>query len=128
MGHATAHHSEGTYSGVGGVAPHRRCSRLRGALYLQQSVCLLPDRPAVATALTELHERVCTDGGRMRILHVEITDEGERGELAEEVIAAIDEEYAEVLERLPSFFAELEMEGRSPAGPWRAMSRTRWRC
>ncbi|MEU6664873.1 Chromate resistance protein ChrB [Streptomyces sp. NPDC046727] len=52
----------------------------------------------------------------MRIVHVEIADEGERRELAEEMTAAIDEEYAEVLERLPSFFAELEMEsGRGRA-------------
>ncbi|MFF7189816.1 Chromate resistance protein ChrB [Streptomyces sp. NPDC008222] len=87
-----------------------------GALYLQQSVCLLPDRHVVAAALDELRERVHTDGGRMRVVHVEIGDEHERGELAEEMTAAVDEEYAEVLERLPSFFAELEMEsGRGRA-------------
>ncbi|MEU6664874.1 Chromate resistance protein ChrB [Streptomyces sp. NPDC046727] len=34
-----------------------------GALYLQQSVCLLPDRPAVAAAVNGLRERVHTDGG-----------------------------------------------------------------
>ncbi|MFE7977318.1 Chromate resistance protein ChrB [Streptomyces shenzhenensis] len=87
-----------------------------GALYLQQSVCLLPDRPSVATVLAELRERVRADGGRMRVVHVEIADRGELGELAAEMTAAIDEEYAEVLERLPSFFAELEMEsGRGRA-------------
>jgi len=89
-----------------------------GALYLQQSVCLLPDRPVVTGALDELRDRVRRDGGRMRVVHVEIGDEGERGELAEEMTAAAEEEeeYAEVLERLPSFFAELEMEsGRGRA-------------
>jgi hypothetical protein len=98
-----------------GAAPSLRMQVWRklkglGALYLQQSVCLLPDRPAVATALGELRERVRADGGRMRIVHIDIGDERERGELAEEMAAAVDEEYAEVLERLPSFFAELEME------------------
>ncbi|MGW0883082.1 Chromate resistance protein ChrB [Streptomyces sp. NPDC002671] len=87
-----------------------------GALYLQQSVCLLPDRPAVSDALTELQERVRRDGGRMRVVHVEVGDEDERRKLAEEMTAAVDEEYAEVLERLPSFFSEPEMEsGRGRA-------------
>ncbi|MGI3222649.1 Chromate resistance protein ChrB [Streptomyces sp. GTA36] len=81
-----------------------------GALYLQQSVCLLPDRPAVAASVAELGERVRTDGGRMRVVRIDVTDEGERRELAGEMTAAVDREYAEVLERLPSFFAELEME------------------
>ncbi|CAL9494614.1 hypothetical protein SUDANB126_03313 [Streptomyces sp. enrichment culture] len=83
-----------------------------GALYLQQSVCLLPDRPAVAAAVAELGERVRSDGGRMRVVRVEVVDEGERSELAGEMSAAVDREYAEVLERLPSFFAELETESR----------------
>jgi len=81
-----------------------------GALYLQQSVCLLPDRPRVARALSELGERVLSDGGRMRVVRIEIADEGERAELAREMDAAVEAEYAEVLERLPSFFDELEME------------------
>ncbi|MGI3224594.1 Chromate resistance protein ChrB [Streptomyces sp. GTA36] len=81
-----------------------------GALYLQQSVCLLPDLPAVAATVTELGERVQADGGRMRVVHIDVVDEGERRELAGEMTAAVDAEYAEVLERLPSFFAELEME------------------
>ncbi|GAA3778349.1 Chromate resistance protein ChrB [Streptomyces chiangmaiensis] len=104
-----------------GAAPSLRMQVWRklkglGALYLQQSVCLLPDRPALGAALTELRERVRTDGGRMRVVHVEIADESESRELAEEMTAAIDEEYAEVLERIPSFFAELEMEsGRDRA-------------
>ncbi|MFI2206973.1 Chromate resistance protein ChrB [Streptomyces sp. NPDC020192] len=45
-----------------------------GALYLQQSVCLLPDRPAVASALDELRERVRTDGGRMRAVFAEVVE------------------------------------------------------
>ncbi|MFF4361615.1 Chromate resistance protein ChrB [Streptomyces sp. NPDC001604] len=104
-----------------GAAPSLRMQVWRklkglGALYLQQSVCLLPNRPAVATAVAELGERVRSDGGRMRVVHVEIAEEPERDAVAEEMSAAIDQEYAEVLERLPSFFAELEMEaGRGRA-------------
>ncbi|WP_344395616.1 Chromate resistance protein ChrB [Streptomyces vastus] len=88
-----------------------------GALYLQQSVCLLPDRPPVAAVVAELGERVRADGGRMRVMHIEVADEDERRELAGEMTAAVDREYVEVLERLPSFFAELKMEsGRGRAG------------
>ncbi|WP_228040168.1 Chromate resistance protein ChrB [Streptomyces chromofuscus] len=87
-----------------------------GALYLQQSVCLLPERPAVAAAVAELGERVLADGGRMRVVHIEVADEGERRELAGEMTATVDREYAEVLERLPSFFSELAREsGRGRA-------------
>ncbi|MCX5555373.1 Chromate resistance protein ChrB [Streptomyces sp. NBC_00038] len=98
-----------------GAAPSLRMQVWRklkglGALYLQQSVCLLPDRPAVVGAVSELGERVRADGGRMRVMHIEVADDGERSELAAEMTAAVDREYAEVLERLPSFFAELEME------------------
>ncbi|MFE2963853.1 Chromate resistance protein ChrB [Streptomyces sp. NPDC059340] len=98
-----------------GAAPSLRMQVWRklkglGALYLQQSVCLLPDRPPVARALSELGERVRADGGRMRVVHIEVADGTERAELAQELGAAVESEYAEVLERLPSFFAELEME------------------
>lgn len=98
-----------------GAAPSLRMQVWRklkglGALYLQQSVCLLPDRPAVAAAVAELGERVRSDGGQMRVVHIEVVDAGERRELAGEMTAAIDREYAEVLERLPSLFGELEME------------------
>lgn len=98
-----------------GAAPSLRMQVWRklkglGALYLQQSVCLLPDRSEVARVLAEVSERVHADGGRMRVVHAELTDEAERTAFADEMSTEIDAEYAEVLERLPSFFAELEME------------------
>ncbi len=45
----------------------------------------------------------------MRIVHIDIVEEAERQTLAEEMTAAVEREYREVLERLPSFFAELEL-------------------
>lgn len=88
--------------------------RLRGlgALPLQQSVYLLPDLPEVALALAELQERVLREGGRMRQVHVRIDDPREHDELVAELCAARDQEYAEILERLPSLLAELEHERR----------------
>jgi hypothetical protein len=86
--------------------------RLRGlgALYVQQSVCLLPDRPEVARAVGRLAARVRAEGGAARVLHVRISDAGEREQLIREMRAAIQAEYGEVLQRLPSFFAELDSE------------------
>ena len=86
--------------------------RLRGlgALYLQQSVCLLPDRPEVARAVHRLAVQVRTGGGSVRVLHVRLPDSGEREHLVAEMCAAVEVEYREVLQRLPSFFDELEAE------------------
>ena len=81
-----------------------------GALYVQQSVCLLPDRPDVARAVHRLAVKVRAAGGSARVLHVNITDVDEREQLVAEMRAAVNVEYSEVLERLPSFFAELDAE------------------
>ena len=81
-----------------------------GALYLQQSVCLLPDRPEVAGAVHRLAMQVRAAGGSARVLHVDIADAGERDQLVAEMRAAVEVEYAEVFQRLPSFFAELDSE------------------
>jgi hypothetical protein len=86
--------------------------RLRGlgALYVQQSVCLLPDRPEVARAVHRLAARVRAEGGSARVLHVRISDAGEREQLVADMRTAIQAEYGEVLQRLPGFFAELDSE------------------
>jgi ChrB-like protein len=86
--------------------------RLRGlgVLYLQQSVCLLPDRPEVARAVHRLVVQVRAAGGSARMLHVHLSDAGERAQVVTEMRAAVEVEYREVLQRLPSFFSELELE------------------
>lgn len=81
-----------------------------GALYVQQSVCLLPDRPEVRRQLQRLLHRVTREGGQGRLLRLRLVDEDERRAVVAELQAARDAEYADLLERLPSFFAELEME------------------
>jgi hypothetical protein len=86
--------------------------RLRGlgALYVQQSVCLLPDRPHVARAVAQLAVKVRADGGSARVLHLRVDQPDEQAQLVEEMRAAIDAEYGEVLDRLPEFFTELDTE------------------
>ncbi len=86
--------------------------RLRGlgALYVQQSVCLLPDLPPVARVVRRLTERVVAEGGQARVLHLEVTEPAERDALVAEMQAERDAEYADLLGRLPGFFTELETE------------------
>lgn len=84
--------------------------RSLGALYLQQSVCLLPARAEVTREVRALVDRVRHQGGTARVLHIEFTDPGEQAQVVGEMNAARDAEYAEVLERLPAFLAELATE------------------
>ncbi|KOV68769.1 Chromate resistance protein ChrB [Streptomyces sp. MMG1121] len=84
--------------------------RSLGALYLQQSVCLLPDRDPVRRQVQRLIASVRKDGGTARSLTVAVTDAGEYAQLVAEFNAERDTEYAEVVERAPDLLAELEKE------------------
>jgi hypothetical protein len=84
--------------------------RSLGALYLQQSVCLLPDRPAVARQIRRLLDRVGRDGGEARLLHVALSDATERAQIIEAFRSERAVEYAEVLERTPAFLDEIASE------------------
>ena len=91
------------------VAVWRKLKSL-GALYLQQSTALLPATPATRRALSALVERVLADGGTAQILPIWITDPEQERRLIGRHVAERDAEYLEVLERLPGFFDELQLE------------------
>ena len=84
--------------------------RSLGALYLQQSVCVLPARPEVEREIRRLVDRVRANGGSARVLHVTFGEAGEEAQLVSELQAARDDEYGEVLERVPAFLEELRSE------------------
>ncbi|UWZ36455.1 hypothetical protein Drose_36460 [Dactylosporangium roseum] len=84
--------------------------RSLGALYLQQSVCLLPDRELVRREVRRLLARVRSDGGTGRALRVALPDPAEYAEVVAEFNAARDEEYAEVLQRAPALLEEIATE------------------
>jgi len=84
--------------------------RSLGALYLHQSVCLLPDRKPVRRQVQRLLASVRADGGTARSLTVTVDDEAEYAGLVAEFNAERDAEYAEVVERAPQLLAELETE------------------
>jgi hypothetical protein len=84
--------------------------RSLGALYLQQSVCLLPEREQTLREVRRLLDRVRHQGGNGRMLRIVLSDPAEEQQVIADLNAARDAEYAEVLERLPTFRAELQQE------------------
>lgn len=103
-----------TVSTAGGSASLRvyvwRRLRLLGAVYLQQSVCVLPAILSIQKEINRFADRVRQDGGTVRLVGFQITDEAELQRLVTEFNDARDIEYNEVLERVPSFLEELDME------------------
>jgi hypothetical protein len=84
--------------------------RSLGALYLHQSVCVLPARPDVEREIRRLVDRVRANGGSARVLRLTFEDAAEEAQLISELQAARDDEYGEVLERVPAFLEELRTE------------------
>ncbi|HEX5621175.1 MAG TPA: Chromate resistance protein ChrB [Solirubrobacteraceae bacterium] len=84
--------------------------RSLGALYLHQSVCVLPARTDVEREIRRLVDRVRANGGAARVLRITFEDTNEQAHLVSELQAARDDEYGEVLERVPAFLAELRNE------------------
>ena len=84
--------------------------RSLGALYLHQSVSVLPARPEVEREIRRLVDRVRANGGAARVLRITFDDASEEAQLVSELQAARDDEYGEVLERLPAFLTELRSE------------------
>lgn len=84
--------------------------RSLGSVYLQSSVCLLPERAEVTREVRRLLDRVHHEGGTGRCLRITLPEPSEIEALRAEFNAARDAEYAEVLERLPALAQEIAME------------------
>lgn len=85
--------------------------RKLGAVYLHQSVCLLPDRSTVRTRLQPITARVRSQGGQVRQLSIQVSGDDHQA-LVQEQRRDRDTEYAEVVERAPQLLAELALETR----------------
>jgi hypothetical protein len=84
--------------------------RKLGAVYLQSSVCLLPEVGGVAQTVQRLAARVRDNGGKARVLHTVFVDRAEQDAVIAEQRADRDLEYGEVVERTPAFLAEIARE------------------
>jgi len=92
--------------------------RLRslGALYLQNSVSLLPERPETQRLVKRLAHRVAEGGGEARALSIAILDPEQEASIIERFRLEREDEYREVCSRAPAFLDEIKMErGRGRA-------------
>jgi hypothetical protein len=92
--------------------------RLRslGALYLQNSVCLLPERAETTRAVARLAARLRSEGGACRSMTISFAAAAEEEEIVTSISAERSDEYAEICSRTPAFLDEIAMErGRGRA-------------
>jgi hypothetical protein len=83
-----------------------------GAVYLQQAASILPDRPALRTALEGLRVRVRASQGDASLLTTTSPDPEWEQDIVERFNEARNEEYAELVENLERLEDELARESR----------------
>jgi Protein ChrB, N-terminal len=86
--------------------------RSLGALYLQQSVALLPDQPQPRRVVQRLADRASREGGEVRVLPIAISDLAAERSIIDEFCRERADEYAEVCSRTPAFLEEIATERR----------------
>ena len=92
------------------VAVWRELKRL-GALYLQQAVCVVPDRPGVRERLEKIRARLDELGGEGLIFVLTDIEERERKVIVDALRENSAKEYAEIVEECETkFFKEIEFE------------------
>jgi hypothetical protein len=84
--------------------------RSLGALYLQSSVALLPERPATTRAVTRLLVRLRDSGGDGRVIPIAITASAEQQAVIADFCAERSDEYKEIVSRTPAFLEEIAEE------------------
>jgi len=82
-----------------------------GALYLQQSVCILPEKEALLTALQKIAERITEQGGNYHLLPLNALPEEEDSKIVDGFIAQSNLQYDEIIENCEvNFSKEIEFE------------------
>jgi hypothetical protein len=81
-----------------------------GALYLQNSICLLPSAAPLRAGLEELRAEILSRGGEAQLLPIDILDEKENESILARFEAQMADEYGEFLEQCGEFHAELAKE------------------
>ena len=86
--------------------------RLRnlGGFYLQNSVCVLPDREDLRDALERLREEVENRQGSAMLIRIRLVDEAEEARMTEHFRNQSDEEYREFLGKCRDLHVELQHE------------------
>lgn len=86
--------------------------RQLGAIYLQQAVAILPDRPDLRAGLDQLGRRIRTTGGEASLLETRSPSAEWEAEMIARFNTARDAEYDEVIESVERFEDEVRRETR----------------
>ncbi|MCG0278782.1 MAG: hypothetical protein L5656_09685 [Thermanaeromonas sp.] len=81
-----------------------------GAVYLQNSVCILPDSPANRELFQDLYREIEESGGESLILEAKALNAADQERIIDRFNAERDEEYSEFLEQCEAFLAEIRHE------------------
>ena len=84
--------------------------RSLGALYLQNSVVLLPERSETVRAVARLLDRLRRSGGTGRSLSITLTDHDEERQVIAQLSEERSDEYQEIVSRVPAFLEEIAHE------------------
>lgn len=87
-----------------------RSLREIGAVYVQNSVCVLPDFPEHREKFQEFSRKIVEYGGESILFSAQGLDENEDGKIVARFNAERDLEYREVVEECLSFLKEIEKE------------------
>ena len=86
--------------------------RQLGAVYLQQAVAVLPDRPELRAELDRLGQRIRSGGGEASLLETVSPSGAWEEELVARFNAARDAEYDEIVDSVERFEDEIRRESR----------------
>jgi hypothetical protein len=86
--------------------------RQLGAVYLQQAVAVLPDRPEMRTGLDQLGDRIRRAGGEASLLETTSPTAAWEAEMVARFDVARDAEYDEIVESVERFEDEIRRETR----------------
>ncbi|MGH3359340.1 MAG: Chromate resistance protein ChrB [Nocardioidaceae bacterium] len=92
------------------VAVWRELKRL-GAHYIQQAVCVLPDRPELREALTKIRERIADSGGTSWYFELDNVEPEVEEQLIAGFVEQSSKDYEEIVEECETkFVKEIEFE------------------
>jgi hypothetical protein len=83
-----------------------------GALYLQNSICLLPAIGTLEEKLEALRSEIESRGGAVRLFHINFSEKGEEEKIFIQFKEQMDDEYGEFLDKCGDFHEELTKERR----------------
>jgi uncharacterized protein (UPF0335 family) len=86
--------------------------RQLGAVYLQQAVAVLPDRPELRAGLDQLGARIRAGGGDVSLLETQSPSAAWEAELVDRFNLARNAEYDEIIESVERFEDEIRRETR----------------